>query len=632
MSNYTPDYKKGAVNPYNFVSLGNGVTRNEPIKGKLTGVIHCSMINATPLAIPDFSNPKKEKVRNENGKIEEHKKVPFFKVNDKPVITGSEIRGVIRSAYETLSNSCLSVNNDNILSARSADIRKPGIIRFESGDNKWHLYKAKAQKLKYDGSEDFDETADTFKRKWKNKKYLKGKAVTRDKVTVNYKFSTNFEEVEVYNLEHSVEDYQEVCKIYIDNDSSLKKYITNPKKDGKCYPVYYLEFTDDDRNYVWLSPAQVSRSVFRHRVDDLLGSYRHCDDTNNVCEACNLFGMIGTKKGCKPSAIASRLRFTDAAVEKESKLFYVTLKELASPHISSVEFYSTAPNMKHQWNYDTRGIKLNGRKYYFHHKGDYSTRVKNGRNITAELIDKGAKFGFDIFFEMLTEDELKKLVWTLTIGENKADGNQMHKIGHGKPIGLGSVKIIVDSVITRSFDPIKTEFTDKELDVDKLIENIPFDENAAYFNEFKSITDFDYLEGKKVAYPYGDDGNDKKTSKGTLTWFKANHNDGKTVNPDEKCNIRYHLPKITDKENLILPALIKDGKSGKERSSGSGERTESSYNVPTSFSGKVTDPNSAKFMCRKCNTWNVVQKSVPFPKPNLPIICKKCGNKFYEKY
>ena len=59
MSNYTPDYKKGAVNPYNFVSLGNGVTRNEPIKGKLTGVIHCSMINATPLAIPDFSNPKK---------------------------------------------------------------------------------------------------------------------------------------------------------------------------------------------------------------------------------------------------------------------------------------------------------------------------------------------------------------------------------------------------------------------------------------------------------------------------------------------------------------------------------------------------------------------------------------------
>lgn len=502
MSNYTPDYKKGAVNPYNFVSLGNGVTRNEPIKGKLTGVIHCSMINATPLAIPDFPNQKTEKVRNEKGKIEDHNKVPFFRVNGKPVITGSEIRGVIHSAYETLSNSCLSVNNDNILSARSADIRNPG-----------------------------------------------------------------------------------------------------------------------------LSPAQISR----HRVDDLLGSYRHCDDTNYVCEACNLFGMIG-KNDCDPSAIASRLRFTDAAVEKESKLFYATLKELASPHISSVEFYSTAPNMKHQWNYDTRGIKLNGRKYYFHHKGDYSTRVKNGRNITAELIDKGAKFGFDIFFEMFTEDELKKLVWTLTIGENKADGNQMHKIGHGKPIGLGSVKIIVDSVITRSFDPIKTEFTDKELDVDKLIENIPFDENAAYFNEFKSITDFDYLEGKKVAYPYGDDGNDKKTSKGTLTWFKANHNDGKTVNPDEKCNIRYHLPKITDKENLVLPALIKDGKSGKERSSGGVKRTESSYNVPTSFSGKVTDPNSAKFMCRKCNTWNVVQKSVPFPKPNLPIICKKCGNKFYEKY
>lgn len=221
--------------------------------------------------------------------------------------------------------------------------------------------------------------------------------------------------------------------------------------------------------------------------------------------------------------------------------------------------------MKHQWNYDTRGIKLNGRKYYFHHKGDYSTRVKNGRNITAELIDKGAKFGFDIFFEMLTEDELKKLVWTLTIGENKADGHHMHmhKIGHGKPIGLGSVKIIVDSVITRNFDPIKTEFIDKELDVNKLIKNIPFDENAAYFNEFKSITDFDYLEGKKAAYPYGDDAKGGKASEGTLVWFKANRNNGKPIRYADKCNIRYHLPKITDKQNLVLPALIKEVKSDK---------------------------------------------------------------------
>lgn len=84
--------------------------------------------------------------------------------------------------------------------------------------------------------------------------------------------------------------------------------------------------------------------MFRKKVDDLLDSYSHCTDTHNVCEACNLFGMIG--KECEPSAIASRLRFTDAVLCGNAKLAYKTLKELASPHISSVEFYSTAPNMK----------------------------------------------------------------------------------------------------------------------------------------------------------------------------------------------------------------------------------------------------------------------------------------------
>lgn len=536
MSNYIADFRNGAVNPYNFVSLGSGVERSAPSSGSISGVIHCSMKNATPLALPDLPNVEPELVKNEKGKLAEHKKAPFFKIDGKPVITGSEIRGVIRSAYETLSNSCLSVNNNNILSARSSDVRTAGVIRYENEDKKWHLYKADTRKLKYDGSEDFDETANTFKRTWKNYKYIKdaNKKSIADykggKIPVSYKFSTSFEEVEVDDLDLSVEDYKIVCKMYSEKDSSIKKFITEPSKDGKCYPIYYLEFNDDGKKYVWLSPAQISRSVFRKKVDDLLGSYRHCDDTNNVCEACGLFGMIG-KKGCEPSAIASRLRFTDAMLETEADISYKTLKELSSPRLSSIEFYSTAPNMKFQWNYDTKGVKLNGRKYYFHHSCDCTTPQKTCRNLTTELIGKGAEFSFDIFFEKLTEDELKRLVWTLAIGENSVDGHQMHKLGHGKPLGLGSVKITVDSVVKRSFDPEKMAFADENMNIDRFFENVPFDENAEYFKEFMAVTDFDYLEGKPVAYPYGDDKAGKETSIGTLVWFKANHNDGKMVKP-----------------------------------------------------------------------------------------------------
>lgn len=637
MSNYIADFKNGAVNPYTFVSLGSGVERSGHVKlGNLSGVIHCSMKNAAPLALPDLPNAVEEIIIGEKGETETHKKAPFFKVNGKPVITGSEIRGVIRSAYETLSNSCLSVNNNNILSARSADVRSPGLIRFENEDKKWHLYKANAERLKYDGSEDFDEKADTFKRTWKNYEYKKGKPISKNKIPVSYKFSTSFEEIKADDLDLAVDDYNTVSDIYLENaekenpNTDLRNYIIKPLKDGKCCPVYYREFSDDGKNYVWLSPAQISRSVFRNKVDDLLGTYHHCEDTDNVCEACGLFGMIG-KKG-STSAIASRLRFTDAKLENEAKLTYKTLKELSSPRLSSIEFYSTAPKMEFQWNYDTKGVKLNGRKYYFHHNCDCTTTEKTGRNLTTELLEKGAEFSFDIFFDKLTENELNRLVWTLAIGENTTDSHRMHKLGHGKPLGLGSVKITVDSVTKRSFDFDKMTFTDEKMNVSAFFENVPFDTSAEYFKEYMAVTDFDYLEGRPVAYPYGDDGSNKKTAKGAIAWFKGNRNDSAVVNKENICKIRYHLPKITDKDQLVLPALIKNNSSN--RNNNSNHKTEHSNknnsHYQKNYEPKQIMPLTTDIVCPNCR--HKMKRTKNRYAIKTKEICESCGRPFTVTY
>ena len=538
MGNYNADFKNGVVNPYNFVGLGGSVERSEQKTGNRSGVIHCKLITTTPLAMPDFPLATENEIK--------HKKADFFKIDGQAAIPGSEIRGVIRSAYETLSNSCLSVNNNNILSARSADVRKPGIIKFGS-DKKWHLYEATAQKLKYNGSDDFDERTDTFKRTWRKK--------GRD---VNYKFSTTFREVEAEDLDRAVEDYKKCCEIYKNNDKNIKEYIPKISTDGRCYTVYYKKFTENGKTYVYLSPAQISRSVFKNRVDDLLGEHSHCTNPENVCEACGLFGMIGTGSN-KLSAIASRVRFTDAKIINKPRYINATLKELAGPKISSVEFYSTAPDMKYLWTYDTDGVTLNGRKFYFHHTGDYSTTEKTKRNLTTELVDRGAEFEFDVFFDKVTDEELRRLIWTIALGENSADSNQQHKIGHGKPLGLGSVKMIVDSVETRSFDIETMEYKCEKADVNTFFNEIPFDSESSYFKEYMAITDFTFVKDKKVAYPYGEDGgSNSNTNTGTLVWFKANHNDGKMVKPGEKCELLYHLPKITDKGRLIVPNLIKD--------------------------------------------------------------------------
>lgn len=568
MSNYNADFKNGAVNPYNFVRLGGTVNRGRQKNGNLSGIIHCMITTTTPLAIPDF--PIAKKIILENGRS--HTITNFFKINGQAAIPGSEIRGVIRSAYETLSNSCLSVNNNNILSARSSDVRKPGIVRF-GPDKKWHLYEASKQKLKFDGSDDFDETADTLKRTWRNYKYKNRKALRKEgKINVNYKFTTTFREIEVEGLERSIEDYKYCCDIYKNNDEQIKPFIPNISPNRRSYTVYYKKYTENGKTYVYLSPAQISRSVFRHKLDDLLGEHCHCTDPENVCEACGLFGMIGTGNS-KISALASRVRFTDAKIVTNPKYISATLKELLSPKISSVEFYTTAPNMENLWTYDSTGVTVNGRKFYFHHTGDYSTSQKSQRNITTELVDRGAQFKFDIYFDKVTEDELKRLVWIVALGENNENSNYQHKIGHGKPLGLGSIKMTVDSIETRTFDIETLEYKCEKSDTDKFFEEVPFNTESSYYKEYMSITDFTFLKSKKVAYPYGDDGGtNANTSSGTLAWFKANHNDGKMVKAGDKCRIMYYLPKLTDNDKLIVPNLIKNPDADRYNNYGSSNR------------------------------------------------------------
>ena len=104
---------KRFINPYTFVTLGdecdksiNLKTVKESHNERLSGYIDCSLETLTELFIPDTS---KEPDELSGG----HKRQEFNKVDNKPVIPGSSIRGVIRSVFETITNSCLSTTRDD---------------------------------------------------------------------------------------------------------------------------------------------------------------------------------------------------------------------------------------------------------------------------------------------------------------------------------------------------------------------------------------------------------------------------------------------------------------------------------------------------------------------------------------
>lgn len=100
------------LNPYNFVDVSGTTPRypfttNEKFHPHLnSGFIDVEMETVSPLFIPDPENSYKKKIKTENGETFEHKEMKFFKLNDKPAIPSTSLKGMMRSTIETLSNSC----------------------------------------------------------------------------------------------------------------------------------------------------------------------------------------------------------------------------------------------------------------------------------------------------------------------------------------------------------------------------------------------------------------------------------------------------------------------------------------------------------------------------------------------
>ncbi len=575
------------INPYSFVSLGSDVLRTDPTDGTLSGKITVNLIVKTPLAIPDTENVTTDEIG--------HKTFPFFRVDDKPVIPGSQLRGMLRSVYETLSNSCLSVNNNNILSARHANPGNPGLIQYKNGD--WHLYEAKSYK-------DYGQTIDALtdvRRTWYT---IYGRQL-KTKV-----FRNTGAEIECANIERAIENYLENIKIYKAEKSSFKKY--EPKltygirRDGKLYPVYYEIVECDGKNYVYLSPSQMGRYVFDNRLDDLLGSHASCSKQQGecLCKACALFGMIA---GGGKRSYASKLRFSDAQLIAFESMGSVMLKELAGPKPTAVEFYTRKPDGSLYWTYDYKitsyqrvnigrdrngrpqsqtvpqrekcVVVVRGRKFYLHNphlrSSDYRATERTKRNNTVELCKPGSRFAFDIYFNRITVEQLQELLWIIAIGENNEDGIQMHKLGHGKSLGLGSVKLVVEEIETCSFDVDALSYHIERINrehVDDKISIVPFDTTSKSYEEFMHLTRFDSLAAimdkrkSDICYPIADDGRGSKNSKASHQWFIANRSMG-DKGTTTSWSIKYTLPVATS-NNPTLPAMLRVEEGGDQHQGG----------------------------------------------------------------
>lgn len=370
---------RGFVNPYNFIRFPKEKAHAYTEKDRHIGVIHYTITTTTPLFIQNSSS---ETAFTES-ETAEHKSYDFFSYTELdptkkyeddypiPVVPGSEMRGVIRNVYETLTDSCMSVlNADTYPVKRSPERFAPALLHRDHEGNwevlpalslriglgedaHWEITK-KGKKIRRatkppKNFENFHNGTTVYYQKpeqnekgsWKaieqysdepgkytNYGYLlkwgMGVAklhyhvfvVQKNKPAISeLKISKDIVERKMFPVLESYLDQPALTPhnkaAYEEYENDLKRFLNG--KEEAYFPVTYSKI--GNRGIFYLAPAIFSKEVSNQNLDKLAGKFSPCKE--DVCPACDLFGSIGTNN---ENAKGSRIRFSDMYPKKYDQM------------------------------------------------------------------------------------------------------------------------------------------------------------------------------------------------------------------------------------------------------------------------------------------------------------------------
>jgi len=453
------------VNPYNFVTLSPNCIKNinyqsaKEASDAISGWLECELELKSPIFIPNSSNDKffgQWHPDHHPIKPEDYlKSFEFFSYDDlkkatgncqntppptKPVIPGSEIRGMIRSAYETLTNSCLSTIDPQMSFHKRAPKSnlsgQPGILRKNGAG--WEIAPCKRYMLKtnFCNRDPFNIPAPEatwiprlrareksnvdvhFNNLVSLTKTIRGNTITIGKMVQNNPLTYSSPTAAVGKVhvtagflrkhhdsvfvdtgnppilitQEIAENYLENLKLCKDNDTIGPEYQHLWKGDDiDAYDnvcVYYAKYC----GRIYLSPSMINREMLYKNLGERIGNFKPCDDPTRLCSACSLFGMVSDK-----GSVVSRLRFSDATPVEGTTEFMepVLLEELASPKPSASEFYLERPANQDNWNYDYQmrwgqggaitpsnfAGRIRGRKFYWHQTSIKTSNLLHQRGL-----------------------------------------------------------------------------------------------------------------------------------------------------------------------------------------------------------------------------------------------------------
>lgn len=179
-------------------------------------------------------------------------------------------------------------------------------------------------------------------------------------------------------------------------------------------------FTLLDRTYEY---KHISERIRINYANQLPYQFRQCNRHNDLCIACRIFGMMGRESNA--GVFLGKVNVSDAlsvhVVEHEP----AHTQALMNPKPHHKAFYLD-PTTQH----------IAGRKYYFHHAKPDFAPSRQSYNRFIHPLNTGTRFRFHIDFTNLEAEELAVLLLAIRL-----EPDMRHKIGYGKPMGLGTVRL-----------------------------------------------------------------------------------------------------------------------------------------------------------------------------------------------
>ena len=168
------------------------------------------------------------------------------------------------------------------------------------------------------------------------------------------------------------------------------------------------------------------KGLYEHETknysENLPNTFKACINRTELCIACRIFGMLYKKQ-----VFTGKISFQDAECNHVVPNTQITTVALENPKPHHSAFY-------------LNGKYIAGRKFYFHHyHGLPAGNMNRGKKITPLGI--GSQFTFTASFNNLEEKEWQALLYAIML-----EDGMRHKIGYGKPSGLGSVKIDIEHI------------------------------------------------------------------------------------------------------------------------------------------------------------------------------------------